>query len=322
MDFSKLKKRAGQGIESLQAKLEEMSGSQGKVDDRFWKMTLDSTASGSAVIRFLPAADDEVPMVKEVSYFFRGPGGVYGELSPSMIGKECPIRDRNGEDWAKAEANGDEALKNQVRDRGQNVKFYTNILVIDDQGNPENNGKVFLFKFGKQIKNIIDKQIKPEYADEKPIDPFDMWFGANFKFRAKGREMPDRRTGKKIMVPNYEDSKFADAGELFPGDDAKKEEVWKLTTSLAEFTDLTRFKDYETLKAHMLKVIGDGSGGTSTRKSAADMDDDKNDVPMQDQNKPAATAADDADKSANSNANVPDDSDDDLAFFASLMEQK
>lgn len=310
-----MKQRSGKGLESLQAKVEELNGGGGShKDPRFWNMTLDSTASGSAVIRFLPALDDETPIAKEITYFFRGKGGIFSELSPASIGGECPVRDRNSEEWRQSQDTGDKDLENSVRARRQNVKFTANILVVDDPANPDNNGKVFLFKFGKQIKNIIDKAIKPEYADETPIDPFDLWFGANFKFRSKGREVPDNRSGKKVMVPNYEDSKFSDPIEIFPGDDAKKEETWKQTLSLAEFTDPKRFKDYDTLKAQMEKVIG-GSG--PVRKAADDNgEEEEYTPPMQDQTKPAATVED---KAPEEKAATPaDDSDSDMAFFASL----
>ena len=319
MDFSKLKNRAGKGIESLQEKVEQLNGGgAAPKDEREWSLKLDSTASGSAVIRFLPARDDETPMTKEISYFFRGPGGVYSELSPATIGLPCPVRERNSEDWQAAEANGDEALKNKVKGRRQNVKFRANILVVEDSANPDNEGKVFIFKFGKQIKNIIDKTVKPEYADEKPIDPFDMWFGANFKFRSKGREMPDPKTGKKIVVPNYEDSKFADPSELFPGDDAKKEEIWKQTYSLVEFIDPKRFKDYDTLKAQMDKVLG-GSGTSSAPARAADKKDDEPDLPMQNQERPAQSVNDTPKAaSAPAAASFGIDDDDDLAFFQNL----
>ncbi|MFW5895632.1 MAG: hypothetical protein ACOCT9_02690 [archaeon] len=312
MNFDNLRKKAGKGLESLQEKVENLNGGGKKEDERFWKMTLDSTKSGSAVIRFIPSKDDE-NIVKQVSYFFRGPGGVYSEMSPVSIGKDCPVRDRNGEEWAKAEANGDDALKNEIRKRNQTVKFISNIVVVDDPANPDNNGKVFLFKYGKQIKNIIDKAIKPEYSDEKPIDPFDMWFGANFKFRAKGREMPGRN-GDKITVPNYEDSKFADPSELFEGDDAKKEEAFNASYELKEFNDPELFKEYDVLKAKMEKVLG-GSGMTQT---AADMDED--DVPMENQNEVAGDKEEEKPAQEASQEVKQEDSeeDEDLQFFRSL----
>jgi len=319
VDFSKLKGRAGKGVEDLQKKLDDLNrGGSQKEDGRFWNLTLDSTMCGSATIRFLPPPDGDDSIVKEVSFFFRGPGGVYSERSLTSIGEPDPVAELNAEEWPAAKEANDESKKKKLRERNQNLKFVSNILVVDDPVHPENNGKVFLFRFGKQVKNFIDKAVNPQYADDTPVDPFDMWFGCNFKYRSSGREMPDRRTGKNKVVPNYEDSKFADPSELFPGNDAKKEEVWKGTFSLTEFNDPKLFKSYDVLKAHLHKVLGmNGNVPASAGQKASDSTGEDSRLPIHNQNEPASTVDTAPDQSSPPAAGSVEE-DDDMAFFASL----
>ena len=311
MDFSKLKQRAGKGIESLQEKLETLQGSGKSEDSRLWKPKLDSTQLGSAVIRFLPSKEGE-SIIKEVRYSFNGPGGWFNEISPVTFGNPCPVRELNNKDWQTAEETGDSSLKNKVRKRTQQVKFYANILVIDEPANPENNGKVFVWKFGKQIKSIIDSIVKPKYSDETPIDPFDMWFGANFKFRSKGKEMPDTRTGKIVIVPSYEDSKFGERSELFTSDDAKKEEIFKQTYSLNEFIDPASVKSYDELNDRLMKVL---YGGSVSKNASADNGFDE-DLPFSMNDEPVKTI-DEKPKELPKKQVVNND-DDDMEFFRSL----
>ena len=181
MGFSDLKKQSSLG--SLTSKLvkevEKMNNTGGGADDRLWKPEMDKSGNGYAVIRFLPAPDGEdLPWVKLFSHAFQGPGGWYIENSLTTIGQKDPLGELNRELWNS----GNEKDKDTVRKQKRKLSFYANIYVVKDPANPQNEGGVFLYKFGKKIFDKIMDVMQPEFEDETPINPFDFWAGANFKF--------------------------------------------------------------------------------------------------------------------------------------------
>lgn len=299
MDFSSLKKRRGSNLENLTKKLDDMSN-KGKVDERLWNPQMDkSTNTGYAVIRFLPSPDSDTDdFVRVFSHSFQGPGGWYIEKSLSTLGQEDPVGKSNKALWDT----GSEANKNIARKRKRKTEMYANVYVVKDPANPDNEGKVFLYKFGQQIFSKIEAAIKPKYDDVEPIDPFDMWTGANFKVRIVGKKIPSwKGDGSEVVVPNYEDSLFDLPSELFAGDDAKKEELWKQTYSLKEFVDPATFKSYEDLEARFKKVTGtsapvksasDVVGGDDTGGSAEDYEgEEENSTPAKSPNEAPARSA-------------------------------
>lgn len=260
MDFSKLKKR--NSLQELTKKVESMQ-KKDYSDERVWKPAMNKTTNdGYAVIRFLPAKDETIgDFVRQYSYRFRGVNGWYNELSPHNCDLPDPVAEAN----KKLYDSGIEANKKIASRRKRQTKYYANVYVVKDRENPENEGKVFLYEFGTQIFQKIEKALKPQFEDDAPIDPFDMWGGANFKIKIVGKKIPDRNNpSKEVVVPNYEESLFDAPSELFPGDDAKKEEVWKQAYSLEEFhVTPEKLKTYEELQARFLKVT-DGSEPMTT----------------------------------------------------------
>ena len=245
MSFSDLKKQSKLG--SLTSKLvkevEKMntaSGSSG--DDRFWKPEMDKTGVGSAVIRFLPAPEGEdMPWVKMWSHAFQGPGGWYIENSLTTIGKKDPVGEYNRELWNS----GDQKKKEIVSlKQKRKLSYYANIYVVRDPLHPENEGKVFLYKFGKKIFDKILNAMQPEFDDEEPINPFDFWQGANFKLKIV----------KKDGYWNYDKSDFDRVSPLLDDDDAL-EAIWKKEYSLAEIIAPDKFKTYEELEKRMNSVL-------------------------------------------------------------------
>ena len=217
-----------------------------KDDTRFWKPTVDKAGNGMAVFRFLPApavdGDDALPWVRVFHHGFQGPGGWLIDNCLTTLNEKCPVCEHNSTLWNS----GIEANKDIARKQKRKLSYIANILMVSDPSNPENEGKVFLFKFGKKIFDKITEAMNPEFADETPVNPFDMWEGANFKLKIR----------KVEGYQNYDKSEFAEKSALFGGDDEKLEELWKSEYSLKEFTEKKHFKSYEQLKARLDKALG------------------------------------------------------------------
>lgn len=261
-DFSKLKKNRSldqltKAIETTQNKAE--AGSKG--DDRFWQPTADKAGNGMAVIRFLPApavdGDDALPWIRIFHHGFQGPGGWLIDNCLTTLNDKCPVCEHNSVLWNS----GIEANKEIVRKQKRKLNYIANIFVVSDPSNPENEGQVRLFKFGKKIFDKITEAMNPEFADETPINPFDLWEGANFKLKI--RQVEGYR--------NYDKSEFSDATALLDGDDSKLETLWKSEHSLKEFTDKTNFKSYDQLKQRLEKALG-LEGAVNLRTKAEDVE--------------------------------------------------
>ena len=244
MSFASLKKQSNLG--SLTAKLvkevEKVNNSSGGGDERLWKPELDKSGNGFAVIRFLPAPDkEEIPWAKLYTHAFQGPGGWYIENSLTTVGGKDPVSDYNRELWNS----GNESDKDVVRKQKRKLSYYSNIYVVKDPTNPANEGKVFLFKYGKKIFDKIMEAMQPEFEDESPINPFDFWQGANFKLKIV----------KKDGFWNYDKSEFDSVSPLLDDDDAL-EAIWKKEYSLAAVTAADQFKSYEDLERRLKYVLG------------------------------------------------------------------
>ena len=244
MSFANLKKQSKLG--SLTAKLvkevEKLNTNGASGDDRLWKLEVDKSGNGYAVIRFLPAPDGEdLPFVKLYSHAFQGPGGWYIENSLTTLGSKDPVSEYNSQLWN----NGTDAGKDAARKQKRKLTYISNIYVVKDPANPENEGKVFLYKYGKKIFDKLTAAMQPEFEDEEAIDPFDFWQGANFKHKAK----------KVAGYRNYDSSEFTAVTPLLDDDDAL-EAVWKKENSLKEFIDADQFKSYDDLKKRLEYVLG------------------------------------------------------------------
>ena len=255
MDFSKLKASSGKkSLETLTSEVNKLTETGAKTsDDRFWTPTVDKAGNGYAVIRFLPApGEEDVPFVRLFDHGFQGPGGWYIENSLTTIGKTDPVSEYNTKLWNS----GIEANKEIVRKQKRRLHFISNIYVVSDSGNPDNEGKVFLFKYGKKIFDKLKEAMEPQFADEEAVNPFDLWEGANFKLKIRNVE----------GYRNYDKSEFDKAGPLLK-DDKALEKVWKSEHSLQEFLSPTNFKSYEELQARLAKVLGEN---TSSAKATAE----------------------------------------------------
>ena len=297
VDFSKLKATSGKtALESLNKKLASIAGneSKGGADDRFWSPTVDKAGNGYAVIRFLPASPNEdVPFIRIFDHGFQGTGGWYIENSLTTLGKPDPVSEYNSKLWNS----GIEANKEIARKQKRRLHFISNIYVVQDSGNPDNEGKVFLYKYGKKIFDKLNEAMNPQFADEEAVNPFDLWAGANFKLKIRNVE----------GYRNYDKSEFDKVGPLTK-DDAELESIWKKEHSLLSFLDASNFKSYDELQAKLMKVLDEKAPQAKASKKAEDEDlpwNEETPAPKQ-KTAPAKQLAEE------------DDDDESLEFFKNL----
>ena len=258
LELEALKK--SNSLDKLLNAVKEDSAPQEKksyVDERLWKPELDKSGNGYAVIRFLPAVEGEdMPWAKVWNHAFQGPTGQwYIENSLTTVGQKDPVSEHNTKLWNT----GLETDKETARKQKRKLQYFSNIYVVSDSKHPENEGKVFLYRYGKKIFDKLMAAMQPEFEDETPINPFDFWEGANFKLKIR----------KVDGYWNYDKSEFETPSAL--GDDSVIESVWKKQYSLKEFTAPTNFKSYEELKTRLDAVL---SGTVSVGNVTDTMDDE------------------------------------------------
>lgn len=287
--FANLKRNSG-NLDKLAKAIEQLnSADSNSKEDNFWKPEVDKAGNGYAVLRFLPApsvdGDDGLPWVKVFDHGFQGPGGWYIENSLTTLNQKDPVSEYNSQLWNS----GVESNKEIARKQKRRLSYICNVYVVEDSKNPQNEGQVKLFKFGKKIFDKINEAMNPQFDDEKAVNPFDLWEGANFKLKIRNVE----------NYRNYDKSEFALSGPLKDSDE-EMEAIWKKEYSLKEFISPDNFKSYDELKARLDKVLGvDGhvpAPRTVTAERAA----------------PAPRAA------APVAAPVASDDDDDMAYFSKL----
>lgn len=245
--FANLKRSSQESLSKLTDELAKINTPTQKSndDDSYWKPTVDKAENGSAIIRFLPApAGEDLPFVRIWDHGFKGPTGKwYIENSLTTLGQNDPVSEYNSELW-NVSTDDNSPTRKQARAQKRRLSYISNILVISDPGNPENEGKVFLYKYGKKIFDKLNDLMHPQFADEKAVNPFDIWEGANF--RLKIRKFEGYR--------NYDKSTF-DAPAAIPGTDEQLEAIWKSEHSLAKLIEPSNFKSYEDLKKKLNAVL-------------------------------------------------------------------
>jgi hypothetical protein len=290
--FENLKK-SSDVMSSLTKQLNKLSEAPAREqnDDGFWKPELDKAGNGMAIIRFLPApgvdGDDALPWVRVWSHGFKGPTGKwYIEKSLTTINQKDPVSEYNTRLWNMTD-DDKSPERMQARQQKRKLSYYSNILVISDPKNRENEGKVFYYRYGEKIFKKITLMMNPEFEGDTPVNPFDLWKGANFKLRVK-------RVGEYI---NYDDSSFDSPSPLSDKEQYLKD-IWEQEKSLLKFVDPSSFKSYDELKSRLYDVLGD----LSTTPVKVE--------------KPVPTAK--PDKTISQNSIVDDDDDPDLKEFQNM----
>ena len=295
MSFANLKSNRDQIAKLIQA-ADQAGGGEKKsyADDRIWKPTVDKAGNGYAVLRFLPSGEgQELPWVRYWDHGFKGPTGLwYIENSLTSIGQPDPVGELNSRLWNS----GIESDKDKARDQKRRLHYVVNMLVLQDPSNPTNEGKVFLYKFGKKIFDKIMDSMQPEFADESPVNPFDFWEGADFKLKIRNVE----------GYRNYDKSEFASPTALYDADDTKLEAVYNQLHDLSEFSDPKNYKSYDELKAKLARVLGEEAvgGGAPTV------------VQMNQMNEPAPAPV-----QPETAEDIPSEDDDTMSYFARLANE-
>jgi hypothetical protein len=304
VDFATLKNNRSKSLDKLNSQLSQIAQKSytDPNEGKFWKPSRDKAGNGFAIIRFLPAPNGEdMPFVRLWDHGFQGPTGLwYIENSLTTINKDDPVSELNSKLWNS----GVEADKEQARKQKRRLHYIANVYVIKDSANPDNDGKVFLFKFGKKIFDKLNDLMNPQFEDEKPVNPFDLWEGANFRLKIRQFE----------GYANYDKSEFDSSEPLFE-DDAKLENVWKAEHSLQEIVDPKHFKPYAELKAKLYRVLnltGDQVDGNRKAEDEVDADLDMSRFSK-------SESQQEMKQSQSSMDSVDDDDDEDLAKFRSLI---
>jgi len=242
--FAALKRDRQETLTNLTSELEKTQTVQTSFEDeRLWKCERDKSGNGYAVIRFLPTAEGEdVPWVRVWNHGFQGPGGWYIENSLTTLNQKDPVSEYNTALWN----NGTEAGKEQARKQKRRLNYYSNIYVIKDPANPENEGQVRILRYGKKIFDKINDLMNPEFQDEDAVNPFDFWAGADFKMKIRMVE----------GFVNYDKSEFDAPTEFLGGNDKELETTWNAQYQLSEFTSPDNFKTYDELKTKFNRVLG------------------------------------------------------------------
>ena len=300
--LSDLRKARG-NFDNLMKEVEKIDSPQQsnkKGDDREWKLSVDSAGNGYAVLRFLPPPKgEELPWVRMWNHGFQGPTGKwYIENSLTTLSQNDPVSELNSELWNS----GTEANKDIARKQKRRLSYYANVLVVKDPANPQNEGQVMLYKFGKKIFDKIKDVMQPQFEDETPVNPFDFWEGANFKLKA--RQVEGYR--------NYDKSEFESSASPIADSDEEIEAIWAKEHSLAEIVDPKNFKTYDELKAKLNQVLTGGARVTTAESiSEQTGTDDVEDL--------MAVKAATATSTVSVSSNIDDDDDEDtLSYFAKL----
>lgn len=304
--FNELKRNSGSDLDKLNQELAKLKtpNNNNNNDDRRWMCQTDKAGNGYAVIRFLPPPPGEdLPFVRLWSHGFKGPGGWYIENSLTTLGKEDPVAEMNTALWNQGEGSpGRKRVSGSGRDNPgtkRQLNYFSNVYVVKDPANPDNEGKVFLFKYGKKIFDKLNDIMHPQFDDEKPINPFDLWSGANFKLKIRRVE----------GYANFDKSEFDSVAPLLDDDD-KMEAIWKSQYSLQDIVDPKNFKPYAELKAKLVRVEG-----LAEQQSSRVTDED----PPFEMAQPQFKA-----KESPQAAKVTvddDDDDEDIAFFKKLADE-
>lgn len=299
-DFSALKKNRTKSLDKLNAELDKLSSKtySDPNEGKFWKPQRDKAGNGFAILRFLPAPKgEEMPFVRIWDHGFQGPTGLwYIENSLTTLNQDDPVSEYNSKLWNT----GLESDKEVARKQKRRLKYIANVYVVKDSANPQNEGQVFLYQFGKKIFDKLNDLMNPSFEDEAPVNPFDFWEGANFRLKIRQFE----------GYPNYDKSEF-DAPEALSDDDDVLEDIWSKQHSLQELLDEKNFKRYDELKQKLYRVLD--LGNAPSADPFKEEQDDVLDLSSSMKSEPAPVMVESVATSV-----VDDDDDDDLSIFKEL----
>jgi hypothetical protein len=308
MDIQALRKMRNTDFGKITSEFEKIAnpesggGKKSYQDDRMWKLEADKAGNGTATLRFLPRVEgDELPWVRIFNHSFQGPTGKwYIENSLTTLGEKDPVGELNSKLWNS----GSDANKEIARKQKRKLSYICNVLIVSDPKHPENEGQVRLFKFGKKIFDKIMDKARPTFEDEKPVNVFDPFEGADFKLRMR----------KVDGYANYDQSTFMDPAELASGDEDKMVEILNKSYKLSEFLDRKNFKSFEELNKKLSDVL-DGEG-TPIKSAAALSEDDDYVAP-----KSTATTVASKPVTVSKAPEINDDDEDVMSYFQKIADE-
>jgi len=296
--FNELKRNSSGYMDKLNKELDKLNTpSYASKDDRLWTCQTDKAGNGYAIIRFLPApGGEDIPFVRMFTHGFQGPGGWYIENSLTTIGQQDAIAEYNSKLWNS----GIESDKEIVRKQKRQLNYYSNVYIVKDPANPQNEGQVKLFRYGKKIWDKLNDAMNPqasEYEEVKPLNPFDLWTGANFKLSIR------RVDG----YANYDKAGFDTPGPLSDNDE-EMETIWKSEHSLKELVDPKHFKSYDELKARLERALNSQLAPAGPAKEYFSTPE------------PQFKAAEPKQMASSSPSSDMDEDDEDISFFKGLVD--
>lgn len=309
MDIQALRKMRNSDFSKITSEFQKIANPEygDRNDDRYWKLEGDKLGNGTATIRFLPRVEgDELPWVRIFSHGFKGPTGKwYIENSLSTFNEADPVGELNSQLWNS----GSEANKKIAQAQKRRLSYIANILVVSDPKHPENEGKVFLYKFGKKIFDKLMDKAQPTYEDEKPVNVFDLWEGANFKLRMR----------KKDGYVNYDESSFLNPTAISEDDEVLLSVV-NSRHKLSELLDRKNFKTYEQLKTKLEDVLSNEAYTPKSAAAIAEVEDRP--VAVQRVERQAPAPAPMAASVVKASPAVADDDEDIMSYFSNLADSE
>lgn len=234
---------------------EEKTSHKKTIDIRFFKPKRKEDGTGDYVIRFLPSIDTDLPIITKYFHNFEIGKKYFMHDCPVTIGEKCPIDDYASEQW---NSGTDKDTQDYAKKFWKKNTYISNILIVRDEQHQENEGKVFLWEFGKQIFDKIEAQkAKIIKRGGSAVDAvkkiFDYYEGTNFGVTIKTKTIPSWNGAGNVDVPNYEDSAFEDSAVI--GNDEFIEKIHNALYKLSEFVDVKKFKSYAELKMELDKFL-------------------------------------------------------------------
>ena len=238
------------------------------VDTRFYTLPKNKDGSGEAIICFIP--DQNQKIFKKVfkfniSNFVSGKKRFTNYFSPTTIGLPDPVQER----WQKLWNDG---LKDEAKKFSRTIRYITNIKVIRDPLNPENNGKIFLYEMSQSLKEKIKHAVELSEMDKQLNRPRKEIFNPT-----KGWLM--KLTCKKAVngFTTYDDSEFFNVSpddprmaDLIPYKDAQSaiDDINANAHPLDWFDKAENYKTYDELKEKLDWVYpSDTSAAVSVKET-------------------------------------------------------
>lgn len=259
--------------------------SKNTYDDGTWSLKMNKeTGTAQAVIRFLPPLNGDLPYELYYSHAFKDDDGKWCFVNRcnTTFKDKCPVCEKNSILYNS----GIEANKAIVSQRKRRKNYVFNIYVRRDPEHPENEGKVWKFKCGAQIFQMIFDSISPSFDGEEVKRPFDIDSGHDFHIRI-------RKDASKGGMPTYDKSAFAAEATPLADSEAEIEEIYNQMVDLKEFVNSER-QSYEDLQRiadnayHKIIPVGSSSSSSSSynntrqRSSAPAASEPADDLPWND----------------------------------------